>query len=100
MASRISGVEASLSGKEALEDASEEELRLCMGSADPDAKEKEGFGSDDTRATIGEKRGRVKEEIRTPLDSCPEDSKERVQAEIDFAKPHPEPSAMPRARLM
>ncbi|CAE7278849.1 gcy-35 [Symbiodinium natans] len=77
-----------------------EGLRLCMGSADTDAKERECFGSDDIRATIGESMGKggdhvkdsdirefleegVKEEIWTMLEACPEDSQERC---MDAAK--------------
>ena len=77
-----------------------EELRLCMGSANTDAKEKECFDSDDIRATVGESMGKgadhvkdsdirefleegVKEEIWTMLEACPEDSRERC---MDAAK--------------
>ncbi|CAE7700445.1 unnamed protein product, partial [Symbiodinium pilosum] len=71
-----------------------EELRLCMGGADTDAKEKECFASDDIREAIGNSMGKgkgdvkdsdvrefieegVKEEMWTLLESCPEAEKEQ-----------------------
>ena len=75
-----------------------EELRLCMGRAETDEKQKGCFDSDDIREAVGNSLGKgkgevkdsdvrefleegVKKEMWTLLESCPDDAKQRCLME-------------------